>query len=78
MPIEGALVKRKWLRFYELSELPKTFTAIVQSWDTANKVTELSDYSVCTTWGIGDGKTYLLDRYRERLEYPDLKNQAPR
>ena len=24
----------------------------MQSWDTANKVTELLNYSVCTTWGV--------------------------
>jgi phage terminase large subunit-like protein len=30
----------------------KPFDRIVQSYDTANKATELSDYSVCTTWGI--------------------------
>jgi len=31
---------------------------IVQSWDTANKATELSDYSVCTTWGVKDQRMY--------------------
>ena len=28
---------------------PERFDRIVQSWDTANKATELSDFSVCTT-----------------------------
>ena len=32
------------------TNLPERFDRIVQSWDTANKVTELSDFSVCTTW----------------------------
>ena len=45
----------------------------MQSWDTANKATELSDYSVCTTWGITGKNLYLLGLLRRRLEYPDLK-----
>jgi len=45
----------------------------VQSWDTANKATELSDFSVCTTWGIRGKNLYLLGLLRQRLEYPALK-----
>lgn len=40
---------------------------------TAIKSGELNDYSVCTTWGVVAGKYYLLDVFRRRLEYPDLK-----
>ena len=46
---------------------------IFQSWDTANKPTELSDYSVCTTWGVKDKHAYLLRVLRKRLGYPELK-----
>jgi predicted phage terminase large subunit-like protein len=45
----------------------------VQSWDTANKASELSDYSVCTTWGVVGKTLYLLGLFRRRLEYPALK-----
>jgi len=45
----------------------------VQSWDTANKATELSDFSVCTTWGILGKNLYLLEVLRRRMEYPELK-----
>ena len=45
----------------------------MQSWDTAIKITENNDFSVCSTWGILDQKYYLLDLHRERLNYPDLK-----
>ena len=55
------------------NERPETFDRIVQSWDTANKATELSDFSVCTTWGIKGKNLYLLSVLRKRLEYPDLK-----
>jgi len=39
----------------------------------ANKSGELNDFSVCTTWGVYDGRYYLLDVFRRRLNYPDLK-----
>jgi hypothetical protein len=45
----------------------------VQSWDTANKATELSDFSVCTTWDIKGKDLYLLNLLRKRVEYPALK-----
>jgi hypothetical protein len=45
----------------------------VQSWDTANKATELSDFSVCTTWGVAGKDLFLLGVFRRRLEYPALK-----
>jgi phage terminase large subunit-like protein len=47
----------------------------VQSWDTANKATERSDFSVCTTWGVKGKDLFLLAVLRRRLEYPALKRQ---
>jgi predicted phage terminase large subunit-like protein len=67
------LVKEAWFRRYDSGELPARFDQVVQSWDTANKPTELSDYSVCTTWGIKDKRFYLLHVLRKRMGYPDLK-----
>jgi hypothetical protein len=40
-PLGGGLVKVEWFRRYK--DLPERFDRIVQSWDTANKATELSD-----------------------------------
>jgi predicted phage terminase large subunit-like protein len=42
-------------------------------WDTANKATELADYSVCTTWGVKQKHYYLIDVFRQKLNYPELK-----
>jgi predicted phage terminase large subunit-like protein len=75
-PLGGAMVRTKWLRFYDPGECPARFDEIVQSWDTANKATELSDYSVCTTWGVDNECYYLLHVYRARLDYPDLRPKA--
>jgi predicted phage terminase large subunit-like protein len=72
-PLGGGLVKKEWFKYYGEKDRPETFDRIVQSWDTANKATELSDFSVCTTWGIKGKNLYLLAVLRKRLEYPALK-----
>ena len=72
-PPYGNIVKREWLKFYTPEEKPDDFGTILQSWDTAVKDTELANFSVCTTWGVKDGKAYLLDVFRKKLEFPDLK-----
>ena len=72
-PLGGGLVKAEWFKCYGASERPESFDRILQSWDTANKATELSDFSVCTTWGIKGKDFYLLNVLRKRLEYPALK-----
>ena len=72
-PLGGGLVKAEWFKRYRPSEKPAHFDRIVQSWDTANKATELSDYSVCTTWGVKGKELFLLAVSRQRLEYPALK-----
>jgi predicted phage terminase large subunit-like protein len=68
----GGLVKTGWFRHYAADEMPQ-FERIVQSWDTASKATELSDFSVCTSWGIHGKNLYLIDVLRRRMEYPELK-----
>jgi predicted phage terminase large subunit-like protein len=73
VPLGGGLIKREWLHRYEGELTSANFSTVVQSWDTANKASELSDYSVCTTWGVKDKKAYLLHVLRKRLDYPDLK-----
>jgi phage terminase large subunit-like protein len=73
MTREGGVIKKEWIKYYEPHELPKYFDYVLQSWDTANKSGERNDYSVCTTWGISDGNFYLLDVFRKRLIFPDLK-----
>ena len=67
------MVKAAWFRAYAANELPALFDRVVQSWDTASKATELSDFSVCTSWGISGKDLYLLHVLRKRMEYPELK-----
>jgi len=75
-PLGGGLVKAAWFKHYAASTLPQSFDRVVQSWDTANKATELSDFSVCTTWGIAGNNLYLVDLLRRRMEYPELKREV--
>ena len=75
-PLGGGMVKADWFKSYAPGEEPASFDLIFQSWDTANKSTELSDYSVCTTWGCKDRRLYLIHVYRKRLEYPELKRSV--
>ena len=73
MPLEGGLIKRDWLKYYEPDQLPGSFEYLLQSWDTASKCGEINDFSVCTTWGMHDGKFYLIDLYRKKADFPELK-----
>ena len=70
-PLGGGFVKAEWFKTYTAT--PEKFEMILQSWDSANKASELSDFSVCTTWGVKEKHIYLLHVFRKRLDYPDLK-----
>ena len=67
-------MKEEWFKTYTANELPAKFEMIFQSWDTANKPTELSDYGVCTTSGEKEKHIYLLHVFRMCLGYPELKH----
>ena len=80
----SAIVKREWWQTWEEDE-PPPVNFILQSWDTAFEKTNRSDYSACTTWGVfyktgPDGNQQaniiLLNAYRERMEFPTLKQTA--
>jgi predicted phage terminase large subunit-like protein len=67
------MIKTHWFKVYRPEELPNEFELVFQSWDTANKCSELSDYTVCTTWGLVKKHVFLLHVLRKRLDYPDLR-----
>ncbi len=67
-------MKLEWFKAYKDGEQPARFDLVFQGWDTAVKATDLSDYSVCTTWGKKGEKLYLLHVLRRRMEYPELKD----
>ena len=75
-PAGGGVINTAWFRRYAEADLPTALDRIIQSWDTASKIAVQSDYSVCTTWGVKEQRVYLLDLYRGRLLYPDLKRKV--
>jgi predicted phage terminase large subunit-like protein len=73
IPIEGNLVRIDWFRRYQERRPLEGYEAIVQSWDTAQVPGAANDYSVCTTWGVLDGRFHLLHVYRGQIDYPTLR-----
>jgi predicted phage terminase large subunit-like protein len=70
-PDGGLIWHREWFN-NRYRELP-TMTKVVQSIDTAFKTGVASDFSVIATWGRTDTDFYLIDLWRARVEYPELK-----
>jgi hypothetical protein len=74
VPVEGNLIRRDWFRYYD--HLPHdSAKRIVQSWDIAMMTGDANDYSVCTTWWIIKADYHLVDVFRARLQYPDLRRR---
>lgn len=80
----SAIVKREWWQVWE-DESPPYCEFVLQSWDTAFEKTNRADYSACTTWGVfskvddtGLPQTniILLNAFRKRMEFPELKKMA--
>jgi predicted phage terminase large subunit-like protein len=68
---DGAIIE--WAKFKSFGVVPKLSSGkIVQSWDCASKSGEFNDFSVCTTWLIMNDSYFLLDIFREKLQFPDL------
>lgn len=80
----AAIVKREWWQTWEGDD-PPYCDFILQSWDTAFEKTQRADYSACTTWGvfykdddtgIPQANIILLNAFRDRMEFPQLKKTA--
>jgi len=79
---ESAIVKRDWWQWWDRED-PPSCDYILQTWDTAFEKHSRADYSAGTTWGIfypnedrGDPNIILLNVYKKRVEYPDLKRDV--
>jgi predicted phage terminase large subunit-like protein len=76
VPPGGAMIRKDWLRYYDVAPARTYKNKIIQSWDTAAKNGAQNDWSVCTTWLIHEKHFYLLDVARGRYEYPRLRETA--
>ena len=76
VPAEGNLIRRDWLRFHDRLPERRAADRVVQSWDIAAMTGEANDYSVCTTWLMVESDYYLVNVFRDRLCYPDLRRRV--
>jgi hypothetical protein len=81
---EGAIIKREQWKIWP-EKNPPACDYLIQSWDTAFEKNNRADYSACTTWGIFEypdkhgnlkNNIILLDAFKERMEFPELKAKA--
>ena len=78
---EGSLIKREWWKVWDKPFIPP-LEHIIQSYDTAFLKKESADYSAITTWGVfypnedSPANLILLDAFKDRLEFPELKKEA--
>jgi predicted phage terminase large subunit-like protein len=78
----SAIIKRDWWQIWEHDD-PPPCDFVIQAWDTAHEKKSVNDYSACTTWGVwyneednNNAHVILLDSYKARLEFPELKKKA--
>jgi predicted phage terminase large subunit-like protein len=80
----AAIIKRDWWKIWE-EEDPPTCNYTLMAWDTAFEKSSRADYSAMTLWGVfeypDDNGTYqtniiLLNAFRDRMEFPELKKRA--
>ena len=74
-PLGGGLVTWDWFKSFTQAPTLRSGDRVVQSWDTASKAGEANDYGVCTTWLVRNNSAWLIDLYRTKLEFPELKRQ---
>lgn len=71
--VTGNIFKRKWFLIQKTDDWPIRFDFIGQYWDTAHKTGKNNDYNVCVTLARYRNTTYLLNVFREKMEFPETK-----
>ena len=80
----SAIIKRDWWQVWD-SENPPHCDFVLMAWDTAFEKSNRADYSALTTWGVfyqddetgvAQANIILLNAFRERMEFPRLKQVA--
>lgn len=79
-----AIIKRDWWQIWD-SDSPPHCDFVLMAWDTAFEKSNRADYSALTTWGVfyqdddtgvAQANIILLNAFRERMEFPRLKQVA--
>jgi len=69
----GGHIRWEWFPRFDDSPPRTAYQQVVQSWDTGMSSAPDSDPSVCLTFGYRNHAWDLLDVFRQRLDFPDLK-----
>lgn len=76
LPALGNVFRAPWLKVTPPEFRLEDGGEIIQSWDTAIKTADGNSFSVCVTALVRNRQIYLLDLWRGRLEFPDLRRKA--
>ncbi len=78
LTLQSNFLKKLWFKYYDSTNYCESISnsemVIYQSWDCAIKMGKTNDYTVCITLGYYEGNYYLLDVFRNKIDYPLLKN----
>lgn len=75
VPLEGNLIRRDWLHYYDQLPVLGPGWQTVLSVDVASTTTDTADWTVVTIWLMYKRKYFLVNVWRGRLEYPDVKRK---
>lgn len=78
IPETGNMIEKGWLCYETVPEEENSFGIIIQSWDTASKDGADNDWSVCVTARYYRKKIYIIDVFRRKMKFPELKETAIR
>lgn len=68
-PLGGGILKWAWFQTYDDPPNPDCGGYVAQAWDTAYTIEKTSDWTVCTTWYVFPHRAYLVDVFREKLDF---------
>jgi predicted phage terminase large subunit-like protein len=77
LPAKGNIIKLVWLGEYADAAALSGGGQILQSWDVAAKDGERNDYSVCITALVRGRRVYILDVWREKVDFNELWKKVP-
>lgn len=75
-PKAGGMFKRHWWKRYRQRPNPADVLEVCTFWDTAFSEKSSADYTVGATWLRTATDCYVLEVFRDRLEFPALKREA--
>jgi len=78
IPLAGNLIKAEWFKQYDVAPTYSYNDVLVISIDTAMKGAPSADYSVATVWLARGENAYLIDLWRDRVDYPELRRAVHR